>query len=172
MSTHVSTKDRPGEYDAFETAKPDEPIFGLQGGDPLAALTVMFWAWKARQFARKLGRKKDREHLLRKASAAEEVAWAMRDYRNGQAVVPGERVSYSEDAAPVSVEQANAAKVRGALIESVGHLRNAVGIAKEVEEALGKLRLHKPERDAILKAIEQLQAVAAAIEPRREGERS
>lgn len=172
--THISTKDRPGDYDGMETAKTGEPVFTLQGGDPLGALTVIFWAWKARQLARTLDDGKDRERLQRRASAAEEVAWAMRAYRNGEQKQPGERASYNDQPAPdapASTEDQIAE--RAALITSVGHLNNAAAIAKSVSETLVGLGPQHFEADAkINAAIMLLQAAAEDIEPRRGNERS
>jgi hypothetical protein len=37
--------------DAYATAKPDEPTFTLQGGDPLAGPLVRTWAFLARRRA-------------------------------------------------------------------------------------------------------------------------
>ena len=47
----MSTKDEPGPLDGLLTAKPGEPIFTLQGGDPLAAPLVREWARQARERA-------------------------------------------------------------------------------------------------------------------------
>jgi hypothetical protein len=89
--------------DAYVTAKPDEPTFTLQGGDPLAAPLVRIWAFLARRRAGIARFDKetfgemieaaigntvvddDREHnnLLVRATAAEEVSWAMDAYRKG-----------------------------------------------------------------------------------------
>lgn len=98
-----NTKDLPGAFDAFQTAKPDEPIFTLQGGDPVAAMLVQLWAFIARARA---GVRPDIElddlleiadrappaeteaqsqELLLRASSAEEVAWAMRAYQRKEA---------------------------------------------------------------------------------------
>lgn len=40
----IATKDQIGSYDAIESLKPGEPVFPLQGGDPLAPLCTMVWA--------------------------------------------------------------------------------------------------------------------------------
>lgn len=82
--TLISTKERAGEYDAIATAKPDEPLFPLQGGDRFAPKCVLLWAQQAREHAVTLPEGDARERLLAKATSAEEVAWAMQDYRLGQ----------------------------------------------------------------------------------------
>jgi hypothetical protein len=38
------TKNKPGVYDCFSKAEPDEPMFVLLARDPLAPLLVLFWA--------------------------------------------------------------------------------------------------------------------------------
>lgn len=40
----MGTKNEPGEYDCYEKAEPDEPMFVLLARDVLAAKTVREWA--------------------------------------------------------------------------------------------------------------------------------
>lgn len=114
--TLVSTPERAGEYDAIETAKPGEPLFSLQGGDPFAPECVLLWAQRAREKAVELyaeaaaerskrkGEKliAEADKLYRKATAAEEVAWAMQEYQRGDVAAPvidaddGDEVERSE----------------------------------------------------------------------------
>lgn len=97
--------------DCYLTAKPDEPVFTLQGGDPLASPLVKLWASLARVQAGAIRGDADwiypcleaachpdnaldeRESnaLLVRATAAEEVGWDMDSYRKGH-------VSAGEDA--------------------------------------------------------------------------
>lgn len=93
--------------DAYATAKPDEPTFTLQGGDPLAAHLVRAWAALARIRAGVMGAtglaagdilgdcaiaagdavehdEREQENLLIRATAAEEVSWQMDAYLKGQ----------------------------------------------------------------------------------------
>lgn len=98
-----ATKENPAPLDAYETAKPDEPIFTLQGGDPLAAPLVRLWAYLARVRAGLRGdvswidapiyiaKITNVEHdpeqvknLLIRASQAEQVSWHMDGYRRGE----------------------------------------------------------------------------------------
>lgn len=91
--------------DAYITARPDEPTFTLQGGDPLAEPLVKIWVGAARlragvsigDFLQEAvddlhaacvldcleSNERERNNLLVRATAAEEVSWAMRDYRLG-----------------------------------------------------------------------------------------
>ena len=40
----MGTKEKPGAYDCYANAKPDEPMFVLLGRDPMAAALVRRWA--------------------------------------------------------------------------------------------------------------------------------
>lgn len=40
----MATKNNPGEYDCYQRAEPDEPMFTLLGRDPVAGETIKFWA--------------------------------------------------------------------------------------------------------------------------------
>lgn len=42
----MGTKNNPGEYDCYDKAAPDEPIFTLRANDPDAPDVVRFWAMK------------------------------------------------------------------------------------------------------------------------------
>lgn len=90
--------------DAYVTAKPDEPTFTLQGGDPLAAPLVRLWAFFARRRAATvrieegifaelieagIGHRvehdeRERDNLLVRATAAEQVSWEMDSYSRGE----------------------------------------------------------------------------------------
>lgn len=39
----MGTKNKPGRYDCYEKAGPDEPMFTLLGRDPMAPLLVRLW---------------------------------------------------------------------------------------------------------------------------------
>lgn len=170
--SHISTKDKPGDYDAIETAKPDEPLFAIQGGDPLGPKTVLFWASEARKLAVETEDEKERERLLRKATMAEEVAWGMQEYQRGIEPVPGVRSSYADEGVTLPGDPTDRIKMRAALIAGVGRLNNAIGIAKDVEEALTQMDQHANAQAVILSGIDYLKAAAEMIEPRRGSERS
>lgn len=69
-----ATRDRLGSYDAIATAKPDEPLFPLQGGDPFAPPAISRWVELARAAAFAEPDPAKAEKLLRKASDAEQIA--------------------------------------------------------------------------------------------------
>jgi hypothetical protein len=195
---HISTKDRPGDYDAIESAKPGEPLFPLQGGDPLAPGTVQFWADYARAQARAClsggkvriprvpfeivdepdGYEPSEEDkaaatkLLHKATQAEEVSWAFTAYQRGDEEPTGGRATYN-DAGPSLAEDAQAAMdERKALITYAGRLNNAVGIASSVAEGLAKRRVLPLAEVKVREAVDSLREAAREVEPRRGRERS
>lgn len=187
---HVSTKDRPGDYDALETAKADEPIFVVQGGEPLGPPTVLHWVDLARERARALvfgskdmdpaeratykptaEQQAQADKLLGKATQAEEVAWAMKAYQRGEQPVAETRARYN-DALVVADDSTAGVATRKALISSVGRLNNAAAEANQVAELLVKLEVHEDAQGHIAHGIELLRKAAAEIEPRRGHERS
>jgi hypothetical protein len=161
--TIVSTKEQVGTYDAIETLKPGEPVFPLQGGDPLAPFCVIIWAWKARKLARTLDPDKDAkeiERLLRKASAAEEVAWAMRDYQRGGDLPP------AIEEAPVQSYGGIVPAAKGAwlpgIVAGVRHLNEAVAAFSDAAE-----HLPPDQGRALLGIVEAVKAASAKYQPRR-----
>jgi len=80
----LATKDRLGSYDAIASAKPDEPLFPIQGGDPFGPPTVLHWVALCRAAGMAESSPKRADHLLRKASDAELVAWTMMAYQRGE----------------------------------------------------------------------------------------
>lgn len=193
IDTDVSTKDHPGEFDALETAKPDEPIFVVQGGDPLGPPTVQFWADAARKEARRImdGHRagfepaderdeykptsideRDADKLLRKATNAEQVSWTMKAYQRGDVQPSGGRASYNDLPEVLTADGVDRAAKRRSSIAMVGQLQNSLAIAFEVAEGLSKLDLH-PETEAKIRgAVTALQEAAREVEPRRGNERS
>lgn len=194
-----STKDQPGDYDAIETAKPDEPLFPIQGGDPRGPGTVQFWADYARACARAcLQGAKVRvldhrfelyggpdgyepteadqlaaEKLLKKATNAEQVGWAMQAYQRGEDDQEGARAVYNDGLAEqLTAEAADRAAQRKALIAMKTQLHNSIAIAQGVVEALAKLQLHPMVEVKIREAVAGLQEAADEIEPRRGREQS
>lgn len=195
----VSTKDHPGEYDALETAKPDEPIFVVQGGDPRGPRTVQFWADYARAGARACltGSKvrvgdtpfelvdgpedyqpteadqRDAEKLLRKATNAEQVGWAMQSYLRGEQEADGGRASYNDElAVQLTAEAEDRASQRKARIAMTTQLHNSLAIANDVGEALAKMGLLPEAETRIREAVAALKAAADEVEPRRGNEQS
>jgi hypothetical protein len=86
--------------DAYQTAKPDEPTFTLQGGDPLAAPLIRLWVCAARMqnglgtaldvqelYAaaqdNKIESNSEARKLLVRATWAEREGWKFDEYRKG-----------------------------------------------------------------------------------------
>lgn len=66
------TKNKPGKYDCYKKAEPDEPMFILLARDPLAPILVNLWAQL----------QKTREGWdLAKTKEAEACAHAMRTWK-------------------------------------------------------------------------------------------
>lgn len=157
------------EYDATETLKPGERVFAVQFGDPFGPATANFWGSQARAAGLEEKDPAKREKLLIKATMAETVACEMQEYQKGHAPVEALRASYNDQAA-ATVDFGDQVKARKALIANVAALHNAAGIAKAVEEAL--CHDHPDEREAIRRAIRDLNKAAAAIDPRHGNERT
>lgn len=183
----------PGEYDAHETLKKDEPPFTVQGGDPLAPETVQFWADYARATARAILQgvtakatvtfevpqgeddfapteqdKVAADALLRRATAAEQVSWDMLAYQRGDETAPEVRATYSGD----PVEQSQTVETRRARIKSVSRLNNALAEANEVADKLDAIGECPADVAIIRTAVRNLRLAAEGIDPRRPGERS
>lgn len=45
----MGSKSNPGDFDCYDKAEPDEPMFVLLGRDPTASLVVAFWVQLRRQ---------------------------------------------------------------------------------------------------------------------------
>lgn len=177
---HPATKDTLGEYDAIETAKPGEPLFPLQGGDPFAPPTVQFWVDLCRKAGMREEDPKKAEALLRKASDAERIGWLMMDYQRGIAAAapttgPGAAkpaptyTGWQDSADP---EERERRKVRAGRIETAGQLHNVIALASEAADRLRGLKCCPMEEVKIREAIEKLQEAARDVEPRRGMERT
>lgn len=74
----MGTKNKPGKYDCYQAAKPDEPMFTLLARDPLAPVLVLLWA-TLREQAIDAGAKPESDRA--KAEEARQCAQAMSDWR-------------------------------------------------------------------------------------------
>lgn len=177
----IATKDRLGEYDAIETAKPGEPLFPLQGGDPFAPPSINHWAGLARAEGIRLTdefAEGSKEHarglkLLEKATDAEQVAWAMLEYQRGDQAPTGGSATYSGHVMPELDESSGHERaVRAARIKAAAVLQNLIGEGVDVADALAALDACPEEVATLRNAIGLIRHAAETIEPRREGERS
>lgn len=172
----IPTKERLGSYDAIETAKPGEPLFPIQGGDPFGPPTVLHWVNLARREGLRLQdseQEKERkrgERLLEKATAAEQVAWAMQAYQKGH-VQELERERQDEDAH--SADTLDARHARTTLIRSSGRLHNYLSEVRAVAGVLRELGdEHATAAIRLEAAADMIGGVARDIEPRRGNERT
>lgn len=179
----VPTKEEPGPFDGMENAKPGEPVFTLQGGDPLSAPLVQLWADAARvragsgtldasSFAKlaqvattdQAGKHK-REELLLRATEAEGIGWAMDAYRKAEQVV--ERVTESYSGHVQSEESKAEAKRQQGLHDLAQRLEEAKYHANETADALDAMEGFHDLAEMLRATVGQLDAVAVAIRPKR-----
>lgn len=163
VDPEISTREHAGEFDALETAKPDEPLFVIQGGDPLGPATVLHWVSLARAAASKIRKTAKREDLLRRATNAESVAWKMQDYAAGIQPVP--------EQSPATVEVVKTAQddLRAARIKAVSRITNSIAELSETQAALSAENYRVGYLEL---AIENLQKAAGICEPRTANERT
>lgn len=186
-----ATKENPAPLDAFETAKPDEPIFTLQGGDPLAAPLVRLWSYLARVRTGIVTPKgltaivdnmitvtrehclehdeREQSNLLVRATAAEEVSWIMDDYIKG---APDE-VTKPSHAVTVDVDEPARIDLHDYRVRSVQKISDIVFHLTEIQSELAKRGFTG---DGTLPAMQQiawqLRNISDKIEPRRTMKRS
>ncbi len=86
----MATKNKPGRYDCYTNAHPDEPMFVLLGRDPVASVVVEFW----RQLRFALGQELHDPQLEEAKVCSEAMAeWARK-------LGKGERLERAQDLAP------------------------------------------------------------------------
>jgi len=161
----VSTKDTPGAFDAFETAKPGEPIFTLQGGDPLAPDLVLAWAKMARGIGMILQdsatteqEMREAEEYLIKASSAEHIAWSMAEYQAGVLIEQEEQETKPETREALDLQD-----------KRLFHARRLDNAVHEVTLARDFAADHpvEDEVETLSKAQILLRHAASLIRPRR-----
>lgn len=158
----ISTRERAGPYDGLETLKPGEPMFVLQGGDPLAPATIEIWADSARKFARGIENREEAERLLGKATAAEVAAWDFREYqrRGGDAEAPAS-ASYNDIPPDEKREEvASLAYIADRVYNAVADITTAI-------EGLKRLQLYPEAEVSLREVLEPIDWAVRTIEPRR-----
>lgn len=163
--------------DAYATAKPDEPVFTLQGGDPLAGPLVRLWACMARRRAGVAGKipaddltrittqhqapnEREATNLLVRATAAEEVSWMMDSYLRGevQEKVEIEEVDGLDDQARIDLHDFR--------VRSAQKLSDMVANLIEISDELHR-RGHHDGVPAMKRVAHQIKNIAGLVEPRR-----
>lgn len=134
----TSTKEHPGPFDGLEHAAPDEPVFTLRAGDHLSDQTVHYWVGLRRQHIPT--DEKRRDGYLVQTREAEEIAWAMADWRKGQtkAPIPVEVVQPQRSSRLAMDADELAAKAKfDQVVRACQLLRNAAADVTESSELLG-----------------------------------
>lgn len=99
----MGTKNNPGQFDCYENADPDEPMFVLLARDPIAPMLVD--AWAAQRFGSIDPSDQDQ---LRKVQEARECAASMREWLNAQDPVAVSEAVPDEDMIPPPDEESEA----------------------------------------------------------------
>lgn len=174
--------------DAYATAKPDEPTFTLQGGDPLAEPLVKLWAIAARvqagivnavfltDFAFDLGAaaernsvaddERERDALLIRATAAEEVSWKMKDYRAGRTDAEAEPKAAGEN----SLDEKARLDLFDRRVRYAQKTSEMFSVLSDIHiDLCNRGFIHEGDEldNLIIGAVGTLRAINAAIEPRR-----
>lgn len=169
----MSTKEQPGPFDGLERAAPDEPVFTLRAHDALAAPLVHEWVHRRRQAIihadPPLSPEKEELELIQ-CREAEEIAFAMVDYRNGATAAPVEEEKPKTPAlysGHTSSAEELAAKHRYDVIkEAVRVIHNALSEVTDAAHTLEPFGF-AAERAVILASADRLKAVADHIAPKR-----
>ena len=173
----LGSKLDPHPLDAYQSAEPNEPVFTLQGGDPLAAPLVILWArlararcglgfepqatidWLSSVVARhqvEAGNK--REDLLRRSTEAEMVCWAMEAFHKGHHAEP-------EDATQPTLVGLKL-DLHDYRIYCANRISSAFSELNEMMDELDKLNPGDPVIESISNEIINLRTLFNEIEPR------
>jgi len=173
----IGSKLVPSALDAYVSAEPDEPVFTLQGGDPLAPPLVIMWARLARarcglgfepeatldNIARiirenQVETENEANDLLKRATEAEQVSWSMSAYAKGQLTLDLEA-----DIKPVELRL----DLHDYRIYCANRLANAFSEMTDMIEQLGKLGYDDEDTIASIKnEVLALRLLFNAVEPR------
>lgn len=180
------TKEHPAPLDAFDTAKPDEPIWTVQGGDPLGGPLLRVWAllariragvtsistgeqtlWDAANAAAnsKVSSDREKQALLIRATETEKISWNMDSYRKGHSF---ETEAQPADGTPDELARLDLHDYR---VRAVGKVQNAVAELIEIREQLDKRGFLQGDgyylEEFLRKVTTELQQISEVIEPRR-----
>lgn len=159
----INTIEKPGEFDALVKLRPGEPYFALLGRDPKAVPLILTWAQMQREWAMTLPKGKRRDKQLRKATQAEEIAWAMEQYHDGTLEVPvpeATRKPYTGVQLPAATVESD--KRHSALIGTVRTCHNSLA---ELMEQAGKLAPYDRDTAQAMEEIaERLRTIANNID--------
>jgi hypothetical protein len=173
----LGSKLEPSPLDAYISAAPDEPTFTLQGGDPLAAPLVVLWArlararcglgfepeatmhWLDKVFRdTQVFKSNEREDLLRRATEAEMVCWAMTAYMKGHKAETRE----SAEIKPVEARL----DLHDYKIYCANRISNAFSEMNDMMSQLDMLDPDNPVIESIRNEIVSLRTLFNEVEPR------
>lgn len=163
----INTLEQPGEFDVLHRLRPNEPYLALVGRDPKAPPLILTWAWAQREWAMTLPEGDYREKQLRKATQAEQIAWAMDEYREGiaasEAAAAAPEKPYSGvqlDEATIERSRQHTARVHAAQIASRAF--------SELNDEADVIERNDPElADAIRAEVDRLRAFHEIIALKR-----
>lgn len=181
----LGSKLDPAPLDAFETAAPDEPIWTVQGGDPLSSALLSLWAHAARLRTGRISgdmdwivplltaaRNSDVSHdereiedLLIRATQTEQIAWRMDEYRKGQ--IAAEEPKAAGEKSLTELERLDIYDIRRRAAAKVSQFFSELA---DIRDLLRNRRftIHEDELDNMLTgAIASLQTIHRHIEIRR-----
>lgn len=165
----MSTKENPGEFDAFEKALPDELIFTLLGRDPDAPPTILHWVdlRRTRAFQAHEGRPDALRNELLQCSEAEMIAIEMLSrQRGGKAEKAKAPVTYSGNVNATAEMDGLMAKLRALLGNADYHANLALEAMAEIAAAdPGKVSAELTGR--LEAAIKALHHIALELSPHR-----
>lgn len=182
----VATKEFPAPLDAFETAKPDEPIWTVQGGDPLGPPLLRLWSLMARIRAGAVSTKliaqwvqgvqevaeshsvaddeRESQNLLVRATATEEISWRMDEYARGQHNHP---VDQPTQAADTHLDELQRIDLHDLRVRAASKINGMVSELIEIDKALIERNFTDARCYKILAVVEDLKNLSHTIEPRR-----
>jgi len=173
--------------DAYVTAKPDEPTFTLQGGDPFGGPLARLWAHlaRARVFGPKMlgdewpnyladvisrnlipeSAERERTNMLVRATQAECTSWDMDSYLKGYASIGAED---AKTAAENSLDEKARLDLHDTRVHAASRLNNMVFELIEIRGELFELGFFSEVDCADVQAlIDRLDALSKEVEPRR-----
>lgn len=168
----MSTKETPGEFDAFEKARPDELIFTLLERDPDAPPAIMFWVDRRRTRAIKSRMEEDSRpdalaNELRQCSEAEMIAIEMISrQRGGKAEKVKSATTYSGNVNPAAEMDGLMAKLRAMLGNADYHANLALETMAEIA-ALDPAKLTAEITERLGSTIKTLHHIALELSPHR-----
>lgn len=186
-----ATKEHPAPLDAFETAKPDEPIWTVQGGDPLGPPLLRLWSTAARiragaitpacldEAALKglvnaatshlLTDERESQNLLVRATATEEISWSMDAYAKGQL-----RADVPTEADDTHIDEMARIDLHDARLYAAGRISNFFSELNDILidlvpqwMAAGGVDEAEPLIPELRDVIDRLRAIGNVVEPRR-----